>query len=115
MRDRGQDMARYEIVHRVMRRWQRSNLSHDEALRSAASPLRPALQHDDPRRGVAFNTYAVPAIGRAIWRAEALAVPVPHPVPMPQPPQESPDPSEMMEKSIVHRAAGLFPEDFVVE
>ncbi|MDI7276681.1 MAG: sigma-70 family RNA polymerase sigma factor [Anaerolineae bacterium] len=68
-----EQMAKHErLVHWVVRRQWRGDLSFEDALHEGRIGLWSALQHYDPRRGTAFSTYAVPAIAHAVWRAVAL-------------------------------------------
>jgi RNA polymerase sigma factor (sigma-70 family) len=59
-----------------------------------------ALQHFDPERGVAFSSYAIPAITRSIWRAVVLAHRKPPEELTPHPPHEAPDLEERLEQVI---------------
>jgi RNA polymerase sigma factor (sigma-70 family) len=66
-------MAQHErLVHWVVRRQWRGNLSFADALHEGRIGLWSALCHYDPGRGMAFSTYAVPAIAHAVWRAVDL-------------------------------------------
>ncbi len=66
-------MAQHErLVHWVVRRQWRGNLSFADALHEGRIGLWSALCHYDPSRGTAFSTYAVPAIAHAVWRAVDL-------------------------------------------
>ena|GEM_PF-3489433 len=96
-----QALAEHEgLVHWVVRRQWRGSLSYEEALHIGRIALWQALRHYDPRRGVAFSTYAVPAIARALWQAVAQAAPDPHRERMPQPPQFNMPPMDFLCKPI---------------
>jgi RNA polymerase sigma factor (sigma-70 family) len=59
------------LVHWVVRRQWRGDLSFDEAVHAGRLGLWHALRGYDPSRGNRFSTYAVPAITRAVWDAVA--------------------------------------------
>jgi len=66
-------MAQHQrLVHWVVRRQWRGNLSFADALHEERIGLWSALCHYDPKCGTAFSTYAVPAIAHAVWRAVEL-------------------------------------------
>lgn len=70
------EMARHEgLVHAVVRRQWGGTLSYEERLHTGRIGLWHALEHYDPNRGVAFSTYAWPAITRQVWRAVRVAEP----------------------------------------
>jgi RNA polymerase sigma factor (sigma-70 family) len=65
-------MAAHEgLVHWVVRRQWRGELSVAEALHAGRIGLWRALRRYDPTRGTRFSSYAVPAIKRAVWAAVA--------------------------------------------
>ena len=71
-------MARHEgLVHAVVRRHGLGVLSFAEALHAGRQGLWRATSklHYDPRRGLAFSTYAWPCILRQIWRGRPSASP----------------------------------------
>jgi RNA polymerase sigma factor (sigma-70 family) len=72
-----------------------------------------ALQRYDPKRGVAFSSYAVPAIERAVWRAMVLARRQPPEELMPYPPQAAPDLDAHVERVLsyaaLHRLVAALP------
>lgn len=61
------------LVHWVVHRQWLGSLPYQEAVQAGRIGLWHALQRYDPERGLAFATYAVPAIRRAVWRAVAQA------------------------------------------
>ena len=63
------------LVHWVVHRQWLGELSYAAAVQAGRLALWRAIQGYDPQRGVAFSSYAVPAIRRAIWRAVAEAQP----------------------------------------
>ena len=63
-------MARHDgLVHAVVRRHGLGALPFAEALQAGRHGLWRAILHYDPRRGLAFSTYAWPCILRPVWRA----------------------------------------------
>jgi len=71
-------LAEHEgLVHWVVRRQWRGSLFYEEALHTGRIALWQALRHYDPRRGVAFSTYAVPAIARALCGRSPRRPPTP--------------------------------------
>lgn len=65
-------MQRHEgLVHTVLRRQSSGALSYAESLQAGRIGLWRAVLGFDPRRGVAFSTYAGVAIARRIWQAVA--------------------------------------------
>jgi RNA polymerase sigma factor (sigma-70 family) len=63
-------MERHEgLVHAVVRRHGSGVLSFVDALHAGRLGLWRAILHYDPRRGLAFSTYAWPCILRQIWGA----------------------------------------------
>lgn len=61
------------LVHWVVHRQWLGSLPYLEAVQAGRIGLWHALQGYDPDRGLAFATYAVPAIRRAVWRAVTQA------------------------------------------
>jgi len=57
------------LVHWVVRRQWLGALSYAAAVQAGRLALWRAIHGYDPQRGVAFSTYAVSAIQRAVWRA----------------------------------------------
>jgi len=65
-------MAKHEgLVGWVVRRQRLGGLPFADALQEGRIGLWRALAGYDPTRGIAFSSYAVPAITRALWRAVA--------------------------------------------
>ena len=62
-----------KLVHWVVHRQWLGSLPYLEAVQAGRIGLWHALQGYDPERGLAFATYAVPAIRRAVWRAVTQA------------------------------------------
>jgi len=58
-----------KLVHWVVHRQWLGSLPYLEAVQAGRIGLWHALQRYDPERGLAFTTYAVPAIRRAVWQA----------------------------------------------
>jgi RNA polymerase sigma factor (sigma-70 family) len=56
------------LVQWVIRCDCRSDLSYAELVHEGQIALWQAIRHYDPGRGVAFSSYAVPAIRRRLWR-----------------------------------------------
>jgi len=56
------------LVQWVIRRDCRSDLAYGELVHEGQIALWQAIMHYDPGRGVAFSTYAVPAIRHRLWR-----------------------------------------------
>jgi RNA polymerase sigma factor (sigma-70 family) len=56
------------LVQWVIRRDCRSDLPYAELVHEGQIGLWQAIMHYDPGRGVAFSTYAVPAIRHRLWR-----------------------------------------------
>jgi len=112
--DLDQAMVRHEkLVQWVARRQWRGGLAWGDVLQVGRIGLWHALEHYDPERGTAFSTYAVPAIGRSIWRAVVLAQRTPPEELTPHPPQEAPDLEEHIERVIsyelLHRLVATLP------
>ena len=61
------------LVHWVIRRDCGSDLPYGELLHEGQIALWQAIRHYDAARGVAFSTYAVPAIRHRLWDAVARA------------------------------------------
>lgn len=57
------------LVHWVVHRQWLGHLPYLEAVQAGRIGLWRAVRQYDPSRGLAFSTYAVPAIRRAVWRA----------------------------------------------
>jgi RNA polymerase sigma factor (sigma-70 family) len=73
-RDVDQALVEHErLVHWVVHRQWLGELSYVAAVQAGRLALWRAIQGYDPQRGVAFSSYAVPAIRRAVWRAVAEA------------------------------------------
>lgn len=103
--DLAQTMADHErLVHWVVRHQWLGPLPYAEALQVGRIALWRAVQGYDRTRGVAFSTYAVPTISRAIWRAVAQAQPHPLEVLTPHPPQAPPDLDDLAEEREVRQA-----------
>jgi len=65
------------LVHWVVHQQWLGELSYVAAVQAGRLALWRAIQGYDPQRGLAFSSYAVPAIRRAVWRAVVEAqVPV---------------------------------------
>ena len=61
------------LVHTVLRQQWRGSVAYEELLQAGRIGLWQAVLHFNPRRGVAFSTYAWVAITRRIWQAVAQA------------------------------------------
>jgi RNA polymerase sigma factor (sigma-70 family) len=61
------------LVHWVIRRNCGGDLPYGELLHEGQIALWQAIRHYDPQRGVAFSTYAVPAIRHRLWDVVARA------------------------------------------
>ena len=57
------------LIHVVLRRQARGGVPYEDLLQEGRIALWQAILHFDPRRGVAFSTYAGVAIRNRIWRA----------------------------------------------
>jgi len=62
-------VAHERLVHWVVRQQWLGELSYGAAVQAGRLGLWRAAQRYEPQRGVAFSSYAVPAIRRAVWRA----------------------------------------------
>lgn len=88
-------MARHDrLVHAVVRRQGSGGLSYTERLQAGRIGLWHALQGYDPSRGIAFSTYAWPAIAHQVWRAVQEATP--RRAPSPPPTARPADPEEVV-------------------
>jgi RNA polymerase sigma factor (sigma-70 family) len=97
--DLNQAIGHHEkLVRWVARRQWPGELPRADVWQVGRIGLWHALQHFDPKRGMAFSTYAVPAISRSIWRAVILAQRKPPEELTPHPPQEAPDLEEHLER-----------------
>jgi RNA polymerase sigma factor (sigma-70 family) len=92
------------LVHWVVRRQWLGELSYTAAVQAGRLALWRAARGYDPRRGVAFSSYAVPAIRRAIWRAVAEAQRPAWEQLRTQPPQTTPDPELVVNARLVAAA-----------
>jgi RNA polymerase sigma factor (sigma-70 family) len=63
------------LVHWVVHQQWLGELSYVAAVQAGRLALWRAIQGYDPQQGVAFSSYAVPAIRRAVWRAVTEAHP----------------------------------------
>ena len=61
------------LVHWVIRRDCHSALPYGELLHEGQVAVWQAIRHYEPARGVAFSTYAVPAIRHRVWAVVAQA------------------------------------------
>jgi RNA polymerase sigma factor (sigma-70 family) len=67
-------LRRHEgLVHAVLRRQWRGDVAYNDLLQEGRIGLWQAILHFDPHRGVAFSSYAWPAIEGRQWRAVAVA------------------------------------------
>jgi RNA polymerase sigma factor (sigma-70 family) len=89
------------LVQSVVRRQVLGQLPFAEALQAGRQGLWQAIRGFDPRRGVAFSTYAWPAIQRQIWRAVKVyhRTPPPPKVDVTDPVL---DPAQVWEATCVH-------------
>jgi RNA polymerase sigma factor (sigma-70 family) len=62
-----------QLVHHVLRRQWWGEVACADLLQEGRIGLWQAVLHFDPQRGVAFSTYAWPAIARRMWRAVGVA------------------------------------------
>lgn len=89
------------LVQAVVRRQVLGQLPFAEALQAGRQGLWQAIRGFDPRRGVAFSTYAWPAIQRQIWRAVKVYHRTPPPLAVGAA-DAVPDPAEIWEVTCVH-------------
>ena len=101
------------LVHWVVHQQWLGALSYGAAVQAGRLALWRAAQGYDAQRGVAFSSYAVPAIRRAIWRAVAEAQRPAWEQLWAQPPQTTPDPelvvSARLVAAAVHRLVAQLP------
>jgi RNA polymerase sigma factor (sigma-70 family) len=93
------------LVHWVVHQQWLGELSYSAAGQAGRLALWRAIQGYDPQRGVAFSSYAVPAIRRAVWRAVAKAQPLVREQLWAQPPQATVEPETVVTSRLV--AAGV--------
>jgi RNA polymerase sigma factor (sigma-70 family) len=105
--------AHERLVHWVVHRQWLGGLSYAAAVQAGRLALWRAAQGYDPQRGVAFSTYAVPAIRRAVWRAVAGDQPPAYEALCAQPPQAAPEPETTVHVRLVaaavHRLVAQLP------
>jgi RNA polymerase sigma factor (sigma-70 family) len=89
------------LVHWVVRQQGLGGLSYAAAVQAGRLALWRAIQGYDPQRGVAFSSYAVPAIRRAVWQAVAAAQPPAGEVLCAQPPQVVAEPEGIVWERLV--------------
>lgn len=98
-------MTRHDgLVHAVVRRQVLGDLPYPEALHAGRIGLWRAIWGFDFSRGVAFSTYAWPAIMRHVWRAvkaHAQSLPVTDNEP---PPLQASDPALLWEATVIQQA-----------
>lgn len=92
------------LVHWVVHQQWLGALSYRAAVQAGRLALWRALQGYDPQRGMAFSSYAVPAIQRAVWRAVAAAPPAAGELLCPTPPQAAPAPADIVWERLVRAA-----------
>lgn len=80
------------LVHWVVHQQWLGELSYVAAVQAGRLALWRAVQGYDAQRGVAFSSYAVPTIRRAVWQAVAAAQPLAGEVLCDQPPQTVAEP-----------------------
>jgi RNA polymerase sigma factor (sigma-70 family) len=90
------------LVQAVVRRQVLGQLPFAEALQAGRQGLWRAIRGFDPQRGVAFSTYAWPAIQRQIWRAVKVYHRASSP-PAVDATEPVPDPAQIWEADCVHR------------
>ena len=93
--------AHERLVHWVVHRQWLGELSYAAAVQAGRRALWRASQGYDPQRGVAFSSYAVPAIQRAVWRAVREAQRPPWQQLWARPPQETPEPEQVVSAGLV--------------
>jgi len=97
-----QALASHErLVHWVVHRQWLGELSYAAAVQAGRLALWRAAQGYDPQRGVAFSSYAVPAIRRAVWRAVSEAQRPVWEQLWAQPPQGTPEPERVVTAGLV--------------
>lgn len=107
VRDVNAALAAHErLVHWVVHRQWLGELSYAAAVQAGRLALWRAAQGYDPQRGVAFSTYAVPAIRRAVWQAVAAAQPPADETLCAQPPRSAPEPESVVQARLVAAALG---------
>jgi RNA polymerase sigma factor (sigma-70 family) len=97
-------MRHEKLVRWVANRQRWAGLAWADVLQVGRIGLWRALQHYDPERGIAFSSYAVPAIERAVWRAVVLARRQPPEELTPYPPHEAPDLEAHVERVLSYEA-----------
>jgi RNA polymerase sigma factor (sigma-70 family) len=66
-------LRRHEgLLHAIVRRQWRGGMAYADVAQEGRIGLWQAIMHFDPHRGVAFSSYAWPAIERRLWRAVAV-------------------------------------------
>jgi RNA polymerase sigma factor (sigma-70 family) len=81
------------LVRAVVRQQYRGDLPYGDLIQEGRIALWQAILHYDPRRGIAFSTYAWPAIQHRIWSIVARAQRAPGYLPLSAPP----DPQQQTE------------------
>jgi RNA polymerase sigma factor (sigma-70 family) len=106
-------MRHEKLVRWVVNRQRWAGLAWADVLQVGRIGLWRALQRYDPERGIAFSSYAVPAIERAVWRAVVLARRQPSEELTPHPPHEAPDLDAHVERVLsyaaLHRLVAALP------
>ncbi len=103
--DLNRAIVRHEkLVRWVVNRQHWEGLAWADVLQVGRIGLWRALQRYDPERGIAFSSYAVPAIERAVWRAVVLARRQPPEELTPHPPHEAPDLDAHVERVLSYAA-----------
>lgn len=93
-------MAQHDgLVHAVVRRQWGGSLTYDQRLQAGRIGLWQAIQHFDSNRGIAFSTYAWPAIAHKIWEEVAQANSSPQELPISNPPIDAPDLDEPLHRA----------------
>lgn len=100
-------MVRHDgLVHAIIRRHGSESLSYAETLQAGRIGLWRAILKFNPRRGLAFSTYAWPSIRRHIWEAvktERPQVPTRRPWAL-RLPSPTTDPASWLESTVVPQA-----------